>query len=53
MASDRRPRGRPPTKLMPDRIDASPEEIAEAVLRMPPKKDWRYLKRKQRPGGAT
>ena len=40
----KRPRGRPVTKPMPERIDASPEEIAETVLRMPPKSDWRYLK---------
>ena len=26
----------------PDRVDMTPEQIAELVLRMPPKKDWRY-----------
>ena len=38
------PRGRPVTKPYPERIDASPEEIAEMVLRMPPKKrgEWRF-----------
>ncbi len=42
----KRPRGRPPEKPYPEPIDASPEEIAEMVLRMPAKKpgDWRYLK---------
>ena len=40
----KRKRGRPVTKPMPEQIDATPEEIAEAVLRMPPKSDWRYLK---------
>ena len=39
----KRDRGRP-ARPMPERIDASPEEIAEIVLRMPPKSDWRYLK---------
>ena len=39
--------GRPPVLKMPERIDASPEEIAETVLRMPPKQEWRYLKAKQ------
>ena len=39
----KRGRGRPPTKVMPERIDASPEEIASVVLSMPNKKDWRYL----------
>lgn len=41
----KRSRGRPPTKAMPERIDASPEEIANVVLSMPNKKDWRYLQR--------
>ena len=37
-------RGRPTEWDYPERIDASPEEIAEAVLRMPPKKrgEWRF-----------
>ena len=45
-AKPKRPRGRPPEKTYPEPIDASPEEIAEMVLRMPAKKpgDWRYLK---------
>ena len=29
---------------MPEPIDASPERIAEVVLRAKPKDDWRYLK---------
>ena len=39
-------RGRPTKRRYPKRIDASPEEIAETVLRMPPKKrgEWRYEK---------
>ncbi len=36
-----------PARPMPERIDASPEEIADRVLRMPPKKDWRYLEQEQ------
>jgi hypothetical protein len=32
---------------MPDLIDASPEQIAEVVLRAKPKTDWRYLKGNQ------
>ena len=44
----RKQRGRPPTHRMPERIDASPEEIAEAVLRMPNKTDWRYMKDNRR-----
>lgn len=38
----KRPVGRP-ARPMPDRIDASPEEIAERVLSMPNKRRWRYL----------
>lgn len=42
----KRKRGRPRTLVMPERIDASPEEIARAVLSAPPKRadEWRYLK---------
>ena len=45
-AKPKRGRGRPTEKRYPERIDASPEKIAEMVLRMPPKKrgDWRYEK---------
>ena len=38
----KRERGRPPTWEYPDRIDASPEEVAEVVLRAKPKKEWRF-----------
>ena len=42
----KRPRGRPSTKTMPPRIDASPEEIAQTVLRVPAKRpeEWRHLR---------
>ncbi len=36
------PKGRPPKYAMPERIDASPEEIAEVVLKAKPKETWRY-----------
>ena len=43
-------RGRPVKYLMPERIDASPEEIAEVVLRAKPKEVWRYdQERKTKP----
>ena len=29
---------------MPPKIDASPEEIAKAVMSVPFKKEWRYMK---------
>ena len=44
----KRPRGRPPEFVMPERIDASPEEIAKAFLRTPPKK-WRYTQKHKEP----
>ena len=42
--------GRPPALKMPDPIDATPEELAKAICRAPPKKDWRFL---QPRGDAT
>ena len=39
---EKKPRGRPVVKEMPERIDASPEEIAEVVLRAKPKRVWRF-----------
>ena len=38
----KKPLGRPPKHPMPERIDASPEEIAEVVLKAKPKETWRY-----------
>ena len=35
-------RGRPPKYKRPERINASPEEIAQVVLRAKPKKVWRF-----------
>ena len=40
-------RGRPVTRKMPESIDASPERIAEVVLRATPPKKWRYLESKR------
>ena len=43
MAKSKRQRGRPPVLRMPERIDASPEEIAEVVLAAKPKRTWRFV----------
>ncbi|MCY4109269.1 MAG: hypothetical protein OXG11_09595 [Chloroflexi bacterium] len=43
----KRPRGRPRVHPMPERIDATPEEIADAILKAPPKSEWRYLKARE------
>ena len=47
----KRPRGRPVEKPYPERIDASPEEIADVVLRAKPKKVWRYEQEARKSGG--
>ena len=44
MPRKKKARGRPPVKPMPERIDASPEQIAEAFLRLPADYEWQYLK---------
>lgn len=31
---------------MPARIDADPRDVARALLQNPPKKSWRFLKKK-------
>jgi hypothetical protein len=42
MPEEKKQRGRPVKRTMPEQIDASPEEIAEVVLRAKPKKFWRF-----------
>ena len=44
----RKKRGRPVLHEMPERIDASPEQIAETVLRAKPKSKWRYEQEAER-----
>ena len=43
MARQKTHRGRPPPYTMPERIDASPAELADVVLRAEPPKVWRYM----------
>ena len=38
------PRGRPVKNTMPAPIPDTPENIARAIMRGPPKKKWDYLK---------
>ena len=38
-----RKRGRPVEKPLPESIPDTPENIAKAIMRGPPKKKWRYL----------
>ena len=45
MPRKKKARGRPVTKPMPERIDATPERIAEVVLGFNPTgHEWRYLR---------
>ena len=44
MATKKKPKGRPPEIVWPEPIDASPEDIARAVLQVPHKKKWRFMK---------
>ena len=50
LAIERNNRGRPLEKTMPPRVDASPEEIARAVMSVPNKRkdEWRYLNERKR-----
>ena len=42
----KRPVGRPATRIMPDRIPATPEELVRAISQGPPKRDgeWDFQK---------
>ena len=41
---EKKPVGRPPRPFA-EPIDMTPEELAEKVLSMPMKKDWRFMKK--------
>ena len=43
MARPKKPRGRPPKNTMPERVDASPEELAKAMFKLPAGHKWKYL----------
>ncbi len=44
----KRPVGRPPVYKMPERIDASPEEIARRTLGIRPPEKWQHTKVRKR-----
>ena len=52
MPRAKKKRGRPVEHPRPERIDASPEEIAEVVLRAGPKKAWRFEEERRHKGTA-
>ncbi len=47
MPKTKKQRGRSVKYPRPERIDASPEEIAEVVLRAKPKQAWRFEQEKR------
>ena len=46
MPKNKKPKGRPVEHPRPERIDASPEKIAEVVLKAKPKQTWRFEQEK-------
>lgn len=52
MPRKKKERGRPPTKPMPERIDATPEQIAKAVLSLPADHEWQYMENDARDGST-
>lgn len=47
--------GRPPTLIMPEPIDDTPENVAQAILTTKPKKrsEWRFMKRRNGTAAAA
>ena len=46
MPKTKKPRGRP-ARPMPERIDASPEQLAKAMFALPKDYKWKYLEDKK------
>ena len=44
-SESKRKRGRPVKYTMPEPLDATPEEVAKALMRTPPKKphEWKFM----------
>lgn len=43
MPRKKKERGRPPSKPLPPRIQATPEQLAQALFAMPAYHKWKYL----------
>ena len=43
MPRKKKERGRPPSKTLPPRIQATPEQLAQAMFAMPTDHKWKYL----------
>ena len=46
--STKQPIGRPIEHPMPEPIPDTPDDVARAIMRNPPKKEWQYLKKSRR-----
>ena len=46
MPRSKKPKGRPP-KPLPERVNASPEDLAKAMFALPPDHHWKYLDKKE------
>ena len=42
MPRQKRERGRPVTRRLPPKIDATPEQVAQAMFRLPANHQWQY-----------
>ena len=49
----KRRRGRPRKHHMPPRIDAPPEDIAQALLDLPADHEWEFLQRQKHRGAGN
>ena len=53
MPRQKKPRGRPPKLVMPQRIDGvTPEQVADVVMKAKPKEVWRYEQEYKREHGV-
>ena len=44
----KRKRGRPAVYLMPAPIPDTPKNVAKAIMKGPPKKSWKFMRRNSR-----
>ena len=44
MPRKKKERGRPPSRTLPPRIQATPEQLAQAMFAMPVDHKWKYMK---------
>ncbi len=52
MPRQKKQRGRPSKLVMPERINATPEQVADVVMKARPKEVWRYEEEYKRKYGT-